>query len=98
MFTIAFLSGGRLVGVPFPMYPNRFRGWSRGLGPGQGKLLVLRPGTGRGEVANDGPPVARDRDVVGSAKRINWRPALETTWKSDGRDPAELSRLQVVVP
>ena len=43
VYKMAFLSGGRLVGIPFPMYPNRFPGWSRGLGPGRGKLLVLHP-------------------------------------------------------
>ena len=33
VYKMAFLSGGRLVGIPFPMYPNRFRagraGWGR---------------------------------------------------------------------
>ena len=43
VYKIAFLSGGRLAGIPFPMYPNRFPGWSRGLGPGEGKLLILHP-------------------------------------------------------
>ena len=41
VYRMAFLSGKRVAGIPYPMYPNRFRGWSRGLGPGQGKLLVL---------------------------------------------------------
>ena len=43
VYKMAFLSGGRLVGIPYPIYPNRFRGWSRGLGPGRGKLMVLHP-------------------------------------------------------
>lgn len=43
VYKISFLSGGAVVGVPFPMYPNRFAGWSRGLGPGRGELMVLTP-------------------------------------------------------
>ena len=50
VYKMAFLSGGRVVGIPFPMYPNRFRGWSRGLGPGRGKLLVLLPELAREKV------------------------------------------------
>src|SRR5205823_2231001 len=44
VYRMAFLSGKRVIGVPFPMYPNRFPDWSRGLGPDRGRLLVLRPG------------------------------------------------------
>ena len=43
VYRMAFLSGRRVVGIPFPMYPNRFPGWSQGLGPDRGKLLILRP-------------------------------------------------------
>ena len=28
VYRLAFLSGGRVGGIPFPMYPNRFPGWS----------------------------------------------------------------------
>ena len=35
VYRLAFLSGKRVIGIPYPMYPNRFPGWSRGLGPGQ---------------------------------------------------------------
>ncbi len=97
VYKMAFLSGGRLVGIPFPMYPNRFRGWSRGLGPGRGKLLVLHP-----EVTVKKPQSTVSAELgagfVRSAQKTNWRSALKTVWESDGRDPAELSRLQVVVP
>jgi hypothetical protein len=41
VYRISFLSGGRVIGIPFPMYPNRFQGWSHGLSPSQGKLMVL---------------------------------------------------------
>jgi hypothetical protein len=43
VYRLSFLSGGRVVGVPLPIFPNRFAGWSRGLGEGVGALLVLRP-------------------------------------------------------
>ncbi|WP_145268326.1 hypothetical protein [Tautonia plasticadhaerens] len=43
VYRVAFLSGGRVVGVPLPTYPNRFEGWSAGLGPGRGSLVVLDP-------------------------------------------------------
>jgi hypothetical protein len=99
VYRLAFLSGKQVVGIPFPMYPNRFPGWSRGLGPDQGKLLVLRP---REESSAGLRPVA---EMAGegirnlrSASRIDWRPALTTVWKADGRDPAELDRLRFVIP
>jgi hypothetical protein len=97
VYKLAFLSGGRLVGVPFSLYPNRFRGWSRGLGPGRGKLLILNPET----IARNAAPASRAEHGTGtvrSAKRIDWKLGLRIMWLSDGRDPAELSRLQVVVP
>jgi hypothetical protein len=97
VYKMSFLSGGRIVGIPFPMYPNRFRGWSSGLGPGRGKLLILRP-----ELATRRPSKAlapgQGTGVVGSAQKFDWQSALGTTWNSAGRDPAELSRLRVVVP
>jgi len=97
VYRMAFLSGGRVVGIPLPMYPNRFRGWSRGLGPGQGKLLVLLPETG---ARRPGSTFTWEQGtgIVRSAQRTNWSRALLTAWIADGRDPAELKHLQVVVP
>jgi hypothetical protein len=43
VYRLAFLSGERVRAVPYPTYPNRFEGWSRGLGPGRGRMLVVRP-------------------------------------------------------
>lgn len=43
VYRFAFLSGRSVEGVPYPTYPNRFPGWSKGLGPGRGKMLVIRP-------------------------------------------------------
>ncbi len=99
VYRMAFLSGKRLVGIPFPMYPNRFPGWSEGLGPGRGKLLILRPN----DDSNSGTRSAAETPgvrspIVRSAKRIDWHPAFTTVWRADGRDPAEVKQLQVVVP
>jgi hypothetical protein len=74
VYRLAFRSGGRVVGIPLPMYPNRFRGWSRGIGRAAGELMVL-------------PPVL-----------TGWREALVTVWKADGRDPAELNQVHIVIP
>ena len=74
VYRLAFRSAGRVVGVPFPMYPNRFPGWSQGFGPSEGKLMVLQPSL------------------------VNWRDALVTVWKGDGRDPAELKQIRINIP
>jgi hypothetical protein len=97
VYRMAFLSGGRLVGIPYPMYPNRYQGWSHGLGPGYGNLLVLLPELPGKRVRSTAATERRGR-LAGSASGINWRAPLETSWKLDGRDPAELNQLQVVVP
>ena len=82
VYKMAFLSGGRLVGIPFPMYPNRFPGWSRGLGPGRGKLLILHPevtatkaGVDLERGAGDGDRPIREEDqlAVGPAERCGNR-------------------------
>ncbi|MEO6810026.1 MAG: hypothetical protein ABI353_13010 [Isosphaeraceae bacterium] len=43
VYRLSFLTGGRVRGAPYPIYPNRYKGWSRGLEPGRGTLLVVRP-------------------------------------------------------
>jgi hypothetical protein len=99
VYRLAFLSGKRVVGIPFPIYPNRFPGWSEGLGPDHGKLLIVRPGDESSSVSHPAADRSGGRArTIGSATRIDWRPALTTIWKADGRDPAELDRLRIVVP
>jgi hypothetical protein len=101
VYRLSFRSGRRIVGIPYSMYPNRFRGWSSGLGPGHGKILILRPGeeTGSGSASRPAAelPGARS-DRVRSARAIDWHPAFRTAWQADGRDASELDRLDVVVP
>jgi hypothetical protein len=99
VYRLAFRSGKRVVGIPFPMYPNRFPDWSRGLGPDQGRLLILRPRDESRRGSRPAAELAGERVVtLRSADGADWRPALMTVWKADGRDPAELDRLRVVVP
>ncbi|HZW33896.1 MAG TPA: hypothetical protein VFF52_24450 [Isosphaeraceae bacterium] len=96
VYRMAFLSGKRVVGIPLSMYPNRFPGWSRGLGAGQGRLLVLFPY--ESEAPRSASTMgARGMPKVWSARGEHWRSALLTPWMLDGRDPAELDRLRVVV-
>ena len=96
VYRMAFLSGKRVVGMPLSLYPNRFPGWSRGLGAGQGKLLVLFPYESEAP-RSASTTGARGMPMVWSARGENWRSALLTPWMLDGRDPAEMDRLRVVV-
>ncbi len=95
VYRMAFLSGGRITAIPFAMFPNRFPGWSRGLGPEEGRLLIVLPE----REARPGMPSASKRPrIIRSARKTDWHPAFTTAWANDGRDPGELGRLRVVVP
>jgi hypothetical protein len=99
VYRISFLSERRVMGIPFPMYPNRFPGWSEGLGADRGKLLILRPGEDSTSVMQWAAETPGSRPpIIRSARRIDWRPGFSTVWKADGRNPAEIDHLQVVVP
>jgi hypothetical protein len=95
VYRMAFLSGKRVMGIPLSMYPNRFPGWSRGLGAARGKLLVLFPYE---QPRTGSTPAVPEVGLVRSARGVDRRSALVTPWIRDGRDPAEIDRLQVVVP
>ncbi len=95
VYRMAFLSGGRVTGIPLPMFPNRFPGWSRGLGPLEGKLLVVLP---EREAQGGMPSASRSPRAIRSARKADWRPAFRAVWVRDHRDPFELGRLGVVVP
>jgi hypothetical protein len=101
VYRIAFLSGGRIRGIPYPIYPNRFRGWSRGLAPSRGALLVLPPyresRAGSPQVAVGRMGRRKPRPIPAST-RSDWFGPLSTVWKADGRNPAELKGLHVIVP
>jgi hypothetical protein len=101
VYRIAFLSGGRIRGIPYPFYPNRFRGWSRGLARGQGKLLVLGADVdtrSRDSQFATRPAERRRLRPAATPSLADWRAALAIVWKKDGRDPAELYYLDVIVP
>jgi hypothetical protein len=99
VYRMAFLSQGQVCGIPFPTYPNRFRGWSRGLGPGRGKLLVLQPRdeSARGGKSPADSPAGR-RAIFATMIAIDWRPPFVTVWNADGRPREEVELLRVVVP
>jgi hypothetical protein len=39
----SFLTGGKVRAIPLPFYPDRFPGWSAGLGKGKGVVFVTAP-------------------------------------------------------
>jgi hypothetical protein len=41
-YRLSFLTGGRVVGVPYPNYPNRFPGVTRAMPGGRPRLLMAR--------------------------------------------------------
>jgi hypothetical protein len=100
VYRISFLSGKMVVGLPDPVFPNRFPGWSRGLGPSQGKLLAIgvRPDRAT-EARRMGSLSAFSRRNSRVAPDVNaWRAPFLTVWLNDGRDPAELERIDVITP
>ena len=40
VYRLSFLTGGRVRGVPYPVYPDRFPEWSR---PGHPEVVIVRP-------------------------------------------------------
>jgi hypothetical protein len=99
VYRTAFLSKNKVVGIPYPMYPNRFAGWSRGLGRDQGKLLVLglRREPESGQAQWRAPELGERHKVIDHRTTVNWPSAFRTVWQKDGRDPAELKYLRVIV-
>jgi hypothetical protein len=99
VYRLSFLSGKRIVGIPYPTHPNRFLGWSAGLRPGHGKMVLVRPAEESTSTSRPAAELPGGRSVrVRSARGIDWHPAFTTVWLADGRDPAELGRLETVVP
>jgi hypothetical protein len=43
VYLLAFLTSGKVRGVPFPIYPNRFPEWSAGLREGRPETMLARP-------------------------------------------------------
>ncbi len=99
VYRLSFLSGGRIRGIPNARYPNRFPGWSSGLGPGRGRILILWPAESSPWSSKPAAEVVGERfERLHSARGVAWQPGFATVWVNDGRDPAELERLPVVVP
>jgi hypothetical protein len=101
VYRMAFISGKKIVGIPYPMYPNRFRGWSHDLGPDQGKLLAIgvrREWGARASKMRPHLPSFLPLNILEPPTGDQWRLPFGTVWQNDGRDPAELDRIRVVVP
>lgn len=69
VYRLAFLTGGRTRGVPYPNYPNRFPEWSLGLPGGRPRVLIARsdglgPFYRRSAAAQGAGELYRDRDVI----------------------------------
>ncbi len=100
VYRLSFLSGKRVVGIPYPIYPNRYRGWSRGLGPDRGKLLVLglpvAPGTHYSRSLRGSKRWIEE--LYDHSSKANWRSPFATVWRNDGRDPREVDRIRVTIP
>jgi hypothetical protein len=100
VYRMAFLSGNRITGIPHPIYPNRFPGWSRGLGAGQGELLAIGVRREWGSRA----PKRRSQTPFGPPSILEppggneWKPPFRMVWQNDGRDPAELDLIPVILP
>ena len=100
VYRMAFLSGGASSGIPYPMYPNRSRGWSRGLGPDHGKLLVLQPRESRRAEVAVGRRVAGQGDAgrpIREADRLaaSLHDSLESGWARSRRARSSSGRRSV---
>jgi hypothetical protein len=42
VYRLSFLTGGRVKGVPYPVFPNRFPEWSAGIPAHQPRILITR--------------------------------------------------------
>jgi hypothetical protein len=60
VYRLSFLSGGRVRGVPFPVYPNRFPQWRPT--PGAGAITIIRPSP-EGQVFREKAVLAGERVV-----------------------------------
>jgi len=43
VYRLSFLSGGRVLGIPYPTYPNRFPEWSQRFPGGRPETMLVRP-------------------------------------------------------
>lgn len=79
VYRLAYLSGGRVVGVPSPFYPNRFAGWSESFDPSRSVLVVLMPAPRDWEALFEAAWV-RDGGTPGA-----WRSAKTIFWSDPSR-------------
>ena len=81
VYRLSFLTGGRVKGVPLPIYPDRFPEIARGLPGGRPRTLIARPG-GRSLQF-------RDRALAQGGREIAREPALSVVdWPPSPMIPA----------
>ncbi len=79
-YRLAFLAGGRVRGVPFPEYPDRFPEVGRGLPGGRPRTLIVRPGPVgplyRARALSEG---GREVHRAGGLSVVDWPPRTGTS-------------------
>jgi len=79
-YRLAFLTGGRVRGVPFPEYPDRFPAIARGLPGGRPRTLIVRAG-------RLGPSY-RARALAEGGREVFRRPGISVVdWPAPGARP-----------
>jgi hypothetical protein len=53
VYRLSFLTGGRVRGKPFPIFPDRFPEWARGRSGVRPEVTVISPGPGSAAFTND---------------------------------------------
>ena len=67
VYRLAFLRAGKVKGIPFPLFPNRFPEWSNGLPGGRPETLLARAVTGGAVVLEPGTARRVERCSTGKA-------------------------------
>ena len=77
VYRLSFLTGGRVQGVPLPIYPDRFPEIARSLPGGRPRYLLARPG-GRALQYREAALAQGGREVVGGPALlvVDWPPQL----------------------
>jgi hypothetical protein len=82
VYRLAFLAGGTLQGVPYPVYPDRFPAWSARWPGRRPRVMLVRPW-------GPGPDFARRALAAGATERHRARNLLVLDWPpepaADGR-------------
>ena len=86
VYRLTFLTGGRVKGVPYPNYPNRFPEWSRAMPGGRPGFAIVR--------RNEPLGSQYDRAAMAAGGRELWRAGnlAIVSWPADGGRVRERTR------